>query len=244
MRFRPLALALVCSLALIGAACGTNDEDASSRVVHQQQFAAALQTKAAPSQADPASQAQLRQELRKLWEQHVAWTRLYIVSALSDLPDAQATADRLLRNQDDIGAAIKPFYGEAAGAKLTQLLRTHITEAADLLKAAKAGDQPHLTKAKDAWYANGDDIANFLSQANPDNWPADQVKMMIRMHLDQTIAEATHRLQNNHVAEIADYDAIEDHMLKLADTLATGIAAQFPDKVAGSATTSDLPRTD
>jgi hypothetical protein len=66
---------------------------------------------------------------------------------------------------------------------------------------------------------------------------------MMHMHLDQTIAEATHRLQSNHTAEIADYDAIEDHILELADTLATGIAAQYPDKVAGSEAGRGLPRT-
>jgi hypothetical protein len=76
--------------------------------------------------------------MRKLWEDHVTWTRLYIVSAVAGLPDAGATAERLLQNQTDIGNAIKPFYGEAAGERLTALLRPHILIAAELVTAAKA----------------------------------------------------------------------------------------------------------
>jgi hypothetical protein len=218
MRTRLVTL-LVSAFALVGivAACGqtsTNTQPAA-------QPTAAEQSKAAIA---------LNQTMRKLWEEHVTWTRLYIVSALSGLPDAQPTADRLLRNQDDIGNAMKPFYGAAAGDQLTALLRTHITQAADLVKAAKAGDNAALGKAKNAWFANADDIATFLSQANPKNWPADQVKAMMHTHLDQTIAEATDHLKGNTTQEIADYDAIENHILKLADTLSTGIVAQYPNK--------------
>jgi hypothetical protein len=218
-------LPLFLSLALVGGACGKSDNEASRGRVNNQP---APKTEApAAAKVDPVATADA---MRKLWEEHVTWTRLYIVSALAGLPDAQPTADRLLRNQDDIGAAVKPFYGEQAGTKLTQLLRTHITQAADLVTAAKAGDQAALAKAKDAWFRNADDIAAFLSQANPKNWPLDQVKAMMHTHLDQTISETTHRLQGNRPAEIADYDAIESHILKLADALSSGVVAQFPDK--------------
>ena len=57
--------------------------------------------------------------MRKLWEDHVTWTRLAIISLESGSPDTNATVARLLRNQTDIGNAIKPFYGNAAGNTLT-----------------------------------------------------------------------------------------------------------------------------
>jgi hypothetical protein len=95
--------------------------------------------------------------------------------------------DRLLRNQDDIGDAIKPFYGDAAGAELSRLLREHITGAADLLAAAKAGDADAVAEATAAWYANGDAIATFLATANPRNWDLDEMKAMMRDHLDLTL---------------------------------------------------------
>ena len=226
---RHVVVPLVLTLALVGAACGKSGEETSRGGATKNQPAAPMTEAPVPAKVDPVATGDA---MRKLWEEHVTWTRLYVVSALSGLPDAQPTAERLLRNQDDIGAAVKPFYGDEAATKLTQLLRTHITQAADLVKAAKAGDQAALTKAKDAWFVNADDIAAFLSQANPKNWPLDQVKAMMHTHLDQTISETTHRLKGDHPAEIADYDAIENHILKLADTLSTGIVAQFPDKFA------------
>src|SRR5688572_12232224 len=74
-----------------------------------------------PSSGDNA--AAFRSAMRVLWEDHITWTRLYLVSAIAGLPDTQATAERLLRNQADIGNAVKSFYGEAGGTKLTVLLR-------------------------------------------------------------------------------------------------------------------------
>jgi hypothetical protein len=170
--------------------------------------------------------------MRKLWEDHITWTRLYIVSFAADLPDQELTAERLLRNQTDIGDAIKPFYGEDAGNELTTLLEEHIQGAVDLLAAAKAGDQAAVETASANWYANADAIAAFLNAANPDIWPLADLQAEMKMHLDLTLEEATARLNGDFAADIAAYDQIHDHILKLADLLSTGIMQQFPDKFA------------
>ena len=176
---------------------------------------------------------QLRTNMRKLWADHITWTRLYIVSVAAGLPDKDATAQRLLQNQVDIGNAIKPFYGDEAGNKLTALLKEHIMGAVDLLAAAKANDQPKVTAQKTRWYRNADDIAAFLAAANPKNWPLADVKSGMKMHLDLTLKEALDRFAGNYADDVRDYDAVHDHILGLADTLTSGIAAQFPDKVKG-----------
>lgn len=166
--------------------------------------------------------------MRKLWEDHVTWTRLYIVSALSDLPDKEATAQRLLQNQEDIGNAIKPFYGEAAGDQLSALLRDHILTAAELLDAAKNGDTTAFEQANARWYANAGEIAAFLHSANPDHWPLDEMQAMMADHLDLTLEEASARLNGDWEADIAAYDKIHQQILEMADMLSMGIIHQFP----------------
>jgi hypothetical protein len=88
-----------------------------------------------------------RNAMRKLWEDPITWTRFYIISAVHNLPDKDATTQRLLANQTDIGNAIEPFYCEAAGNQLTALLKDHILGTADLLSAAQAGDKAKLDAA-------------------------------------------------------------------------------------------------
>jgi hypothetical protein len=169
--------------------------------------------------------------MRKLWEDHITWTRLFIVSAVAGLPDADAAAGRLLQNQADIGDALAPYYGKDAAAQLTELLREHILVAADLVGAAKANDTAAVGRHNDAWYANGDEIAAFLADANP-AWKAEDMRRMMRGHLDQTLAEATARLTGDWAADIAEYDRIHVHILEMADALAAGIVEQFPDRFA------------
>jgi hypothetical protein len=173
--------------------------------------------------------------MRKLWEDHITWTRLFIVSAgtLPDaLPDLQATTDRLLANQDDIGDAIAPFYGRSAGDQLTTLLREHILLAAQLLNAAKAGDQAGVNAASTDWYANADEIAAFLHAANPNNWALAEMQQMMRSHLDLTLEEAVARLQGRYADDVAAYDKVHAEILEMADMLSDGIIAQFPKRFA------------
>jgi hypothetical protein len=174
------------------------------------------------------SELALRQQMNKLWEDHITWTRLAIVSFDADLPDLQATEGRLLRNQSDIGDAIATFYGRRAGDRLTGLLRSHILIAVDVLAAAKAGDQEALAEAQRRWAANGREIALFLTAANPDNWPASMTKRMMRRHLELTTEEAVAHLQGRFNADIAAYDAVHREILQMADMLSDGIVAQFP----------------
>jgi hypothetical protein len=135
---------------------------------------------------------------------------------------------RLLRNQDDIGDAIKPYYGRAAGNQLTALLKDHIVGAVALLKSAKAGDQALIKQRTDEWYANGNEIAEFLHQANPRNWSQKALRRMMKGHLDQTLSEAVNRLTGKYDADVRDYDKIHKHILMMADTLSQGIIKQFP----------------
>ena len=185
------------------------------------------------SAVDPV--AETRMAMRQLWEEHLVYTRNYIISALANLPDGDAVAARLLKNQDDIGAAIKPYYGDAAGKKLSALLRDHILIATEVVGAAKAGDKQKLGNAQKKWSANGNDIAAFLSAANP-NWPRKDLEAMLQKHLELTTGEVVGRLTKDWALDIRSYDAGHAHMLMFADMLTDGIARQFPDKFKLAAT--------
>ena len=174
------------------------------------------------------SQLAFHDQMRKLWEDHITWTRNVIISFGADLPDLNAVLGRLLQNQADIGNAIKPFYGDAAGDQLTALLREHILGAAKVLGALKADDQSALQAALDAWYANAHDIAVFLNSANPKSWPLAEMDQMMRDHLDATTREAVARHQADWGADVAAYDAVHVQALAMADMLSSGIIAQFP----------------
>ncbi|HTM23079.1 MAG TPA: hypothetical protein VL172_21310 [Kofleriaceae bacterium] len=177
----------------------------------------------------PNKEADLRAAMDKLWEDHVTWTRVFIISAVAGSPDKDAATKRLLQNQDDIGNAIKPFYGDAAGAKLTALLREHILIAADVVTAAKAGDKAKLDAANTRWHANADEIAAFLAKANP-AWHLDDMKAMMKDHLDLTTAEAVARIHEDWNADVAAYDKVHDQILKMSKMLSDGIVQQFPRK--------------
>jgi hypothetical protein len=180
------------------------------------------------SSAESAKAVALRTDMRKLWEDHITWTRLAIISLETGAPDTEATVARLLRNQVDIGNAIKPYYGKAAGNELTKQLRAHILIAAEVIAAAKAGDRSKLADAQARWVANADRIAAVLHSVNPRYWKLGTMKAEMHMHLDLTTEEAVARLQGNWTADVAAYDKVHRHILHMSDLLAQGITKQFP----------------
>jgi hypothetical protein len=182
------------------------------------------------AQAITRTELVLRRDMRQLWEDHIVWTRLAIISLTTDAPDTEATVGRLLSNQTDIGNAVKPFYGKAAGDKLTAALRQHILIAADLVAAAKAGDQAKLADAQSRWEQNADGIAAILNSVNPRFWKLATMKAEMHMHLALTTEEAVARLNGDWKADVAAYDRIHRHILHMSDLLSAGLVKQFPKR--------------
>jgi hypothetical protein len=186
--------------------------------------------KEAVSPLEGEKYATFRTDMRILWSDHAVWTRNVIINLVDDAPGTTEAVNRLLKNQEDIGNAIKPYYGDAGGEALTDLLKTHITTAADILTAAKNGNTGAYDIALAAWYVNADDIATFLNTANPEQFGLADWKAMMKSHLDHTLAEAVARLTGDYAADVAAYDAITHELQMMADMLAEGIALQHPDK--------------
>lgn len=226
---RLLGVGLAAALAL--AACSTVSEDDPATTTiqpHGESRTAAV--------ADPAAleaQIGLYTAMRDLWTDHMQWTRSTVDAFFNNQAALEAQLDRLLSNQVDIGAAIAPFYGQEAGDQLTALLTTHIEQAVPVLTAARAGDTSSLEAGLADWYANAEDVADFLSATNPDNWPESATQPMMEGHIDTTVAYSMDLLGGDYASAIEHYDEASDHMMMLADTLAAGIIAQFPDQFGG-----------
>jgi hypothetical protein len=175
-------------------------------------------------------QVALYTAMHTLWAQHMEWTYATVDAFFHDQKALTPTLNRLLTNQRDIGDAVASYYGKDAGDQLTKLLTTHINDAVPVLQAAQAGDKPKLDRALATWFANAKDIADFLSAANPENWPQSATEPMLKTHISQTTAYAVDLLKGDYAQSIKDYDKAEQHMLMLSDVLAKGVIAQFPEK--------------
>lgn len=176
----------------------------------------------------------LYRAMQRLWTDHVVWTRQYVIAAVDDRPEAEAAATRLLKNQEDIGGAIVPFYGEDAGARLTDLLKQHILIAVDLVAAAKSGDQEQFATHDKRWDENAVEIAKFLSTANS-FWAQKVVVDLLNLHLKLTKDEAVARLEKDYEKDAGIFDQILTEILTLADALSEGITKQFPEKFGSQA---------
>ena len=174
------------------------------------------------------SQADLSDYIRGLWEQHVMWTRLTILSMVFDLPDVDLVTNRLLRNPKDFEALLRLFYGDEKASKFSELFTNHLVIAAELVKAAKAGDNNAAADAEKRWYANADQIADFLAGINP-YWSREDWKAMLYKHLAMTKDEAVNILTGKYLESINGFDEIEEKALVMADMMTNGIRNQFPD---------------
>ena len=176
------------------------------------------------------SEVTFENEFRRLWMDHVLWTSNYITSATTaGSEDQKQVLARLLKNQEDIGNAVKPIYGEKAGNKLTDLLKEHIVIAGKIVDAAKTGKKALVNQLNKEWYRNADDIAAFLSQANP-YLKNEDLKKLLYMHLKLVTNDLSASLEKDWEARIVAIDEGVSHIILMADTISAGVVKQFPKK--------------
>ncbi|MEK3889485.1 LysM peptidoglycan-binding domain-containing protein [Bacillus sp. FSL K6-3431] len=190
-----------------------------------------LETLYQPRQSNHCiSQAEVdyRNDMRSLWEEHVAWTRMAIISLTFNLPDVDFVITRLLQNATDMGNMIRKLYGELAATTYANLIKEHLLFAADLVKAALAGDEQAVITAEQKWYANADQIAEFLSSVNP-YLPENVVREMFYKHLDLTKQEAVFMINKDYQKDIEIYDKIEKQAREMADTISDAMVKLYPN---------------
>ena len=169
----------------------------------------------------------LENYFRMLWEQHVTWTRIAVMALLNDLKESDLILQRLLRNPKDFANAFRSFYGDEVAQGIEQLLTSHLTIAAEIVQAAKAGNREALADAERRWYANANQIAEYLGSINP-NWSTEDWNAMMEEHLELLESNIMNMLEGNYEESINEFDDIEAQALEMADMMAEGIARQFP----------------
>jgi hypothetical protein len=186
---------------------------------------------AQPLTSKKTSRLAYHDEWRKLWEDHITWTRVVIMGILDGLPGTETYIGRLLQNYEDMEDALKPYYGDDAEV-LGDLIKDHLTIAAEILTALKNGQPTDGLIA--SWYVNGDDIAAQMNKMNPKSWPLAETKKMWKDHLDATLVEATDHFSGDFEGEVAAYDQVHDMALEMADFISNGVMKQFPAQFTGS----------
>ncbi len=169
---------------------------------------------------------ELSNTLRELWEQHVMWTRSFIISTAAELGDLEYVTNRLLQNPVDMAKALEPFYGKDIADRLQQLLTEHLKIGGDLVTAYKNGSAGRAYELERKWFANADHIAAFLARINP-YWSRSQWQNLLYDHLKMTKQEAIYRLNKKYADDIKMYDNIENEALRMADYMTHGIVQQF-----------------
>lgn len=186
----------------------------------------------------PDPRLSLQRGLHRLWVDHVVWTRQYVVSAIAGAADGEAAAARLLKNQEDIGNAFVPYYGQKVATAVTDLLKQHIMIAVDLIDAAIKNDQDHFKAADQRWDENSAQIAAALGGVNP-YWPEKDVHDLLNLHLALTRREVVARLQEDWQGDVASFDDILTEILTLSDALAEGVIKHFPERFEAASASTD-----
>lgn len=173
-------------------------------------------------------QVNLLNTLRKLWTDHVMWTRSFILSTALGLGDLPFVTNELLRNPGNFANVLRPLYGEQKAEAFEALLTDHLKIAAQLVNDLKNGDIEAAEEQHEKWYANADDIAKALPLINP-HWNMAEWQRLLYDHLNMTEYEAAQILAKDFEDSITQYNRIEDEALEMADTMAYGIMKQFPN---------------
>lgn len=186
-----------------------------------------METPFMPSNCISQAEVNLLLTFRNLWEEHISWTRMAIEALVLNQPNTNETVARLLRNADDMGNALQTIYGPTVGSIFRDLIRNHLTVAADLVKAAIEGDKAKFAELDKKWTENGIAISRFLSRINP-YIEFEEFQNMFLQHLEQTKSEATLIIQKEYNKGIALYDEMQQHMREIADYMTEAIVQQFP----------------
>lgn len=180
-----------------------------------------------PSRTETSRAMVLRAGIRDLLTDHVGWRRSVIVSALAGLADEDAARKRVLANTAEIGAALKPYYGDAAGKRLAVLLEESGRADDELVSALKTRDVTRVEAASKRAGESAAEVASFLNGINPSAWTLESVKSAFRSMNERIASAAKARATSDWDRDVAAHGEALVHARRIADLLADGICRQF-----------------
>lgn len=174
------------------------------------------------------NEVNLIKRMNLVWEQHIMWTRMLLISIAENLKDFSATKARLLQNPKDIANIFEKFYGINVANVIEKLITEHLAIGEKLIFALKNKDEKAAADLNAKWYKNADEIAETFSNFNP-FYKRSDVQAMMYEHLRLTSKKVEERLAGNYVADIKAFDEVQREVLGMAQYFVDGIICQFPD---------------
>ena len=160
------------------------------------------------------NQVNLLKLMNLVWEQHIMWTRMLLIS--------------IAENLKDLDNVFRRYYGDSVANTIEKLLTEHLVIGKNLIVALKNNNQVLSKELTDKWYKNADDMADAFSSINP-FYPREQVRQMLHEHLRLTTEEVSARLRKDYTADIKAYDMVQKEILAMSQFFVDGIVKQFPN---------------
>lgn len=180
--------------------------------------------------ADLTQVLQTKMGLRDLWVEHVFWIRSYVVASQGgNDTEGKVAEDEVVANAKALAQSIEPFYGQAAADGLFKLLAGHWGAVRNFNTATIEESGADRNSAVEELTANAQDIAAFLSGANP-HLPEDAVFGLLSAHGAHHVAQINQISTGAYEQEAATWHDMRKHMLVIADAIADALAKQFPEQ--------------
>ena len=194
-------------------------------------YASAAEMAPAAAEAPMSMKAvDLRLTLHTLWVGHIFWVRNVVTATHShDMKAAKASEEMVVKNAKDIGGAVASFYGQEAGDKMFNLLAGHYGAVKEYMNATFKGDKKGAAAATDKATKNAEEIAAFLSSANP-YLPKDTLMSLLSAHYGHHMAQINAVKAKDWSGEASNWIAMRKHIDVIADALSSALVKQFPDK--------------
>jgi hypothetical protein len=183
---------------------------------------------------------ELRMDLGRLLGEHLVLAAQAMRAGVDRSPDAEAAADALAENTQELSGVVARVYGQAAGDAFVDAWAPHVDEYLVYVGAIAAGDTAARDAALTALRAYAITIANFFADANP-KFSRVALREMIGHHVESLIDIVDRYSAGDWTGSVGAIRGAHNHMFQVSAALTRGISAQFPGRYQDL---DVLPRTD